>query len=419
MDFGGDEDKGKRESLEKSEENNWEETESSSDEDDDLDWEHEDIIEQLKQEIRNARTGGLTTILEEDEEELESPQMVQGLKPLKIEEKVEYKDIMNEIHKVYKTYVEKMRKLDVLNYQTMHAIGFLQLKDPVKLISMQNPKVPGAKPLLSQNLWPLKAQKNIDDPMLKFVGELNRDLELVYVGQVCLSWEILHWQQGKAQELKEYDLQGCHQYNQVADEFQLFQVLLQRFIENEPFQGPRVRNYVKNRCVIRNLLQVPAIRDDYTKDKNIKREYGNEISSKMLTEIINESMRVFREFVCADKDEDGLMIKVSRQRVVDCKDSGSSKLVIDVRTNLQKKEKKLKDILRTRNCLVKKFQKHRVRQLEHDQFLAQVELKLISKVLSLSKLTEDQLIWCHEKLDRITIADRKVHVEPSFLLFPC
>jgi hypothetical protein len=100
-------------------------SESSSDYQDDLDflWEHRDVIEQLKMELRNARAGGLPTILEEEEEEPESPAIVQRLKPLKIDEKFEFKDRMEEVQKVYKSYAEKMRKLDMLNSQTMHAIG--------------------------------------------------------------------------------------------------------------------------------------------------------------------------------------------------------------------------------------------------------------------------------------------------------
>lgn len=141
-------------------------------------------------------------------------------------------------------------------------VGLIQLKDPLKLISMPKSTTPGAKPVISQNLWPRKASKITNDPLLKFVHELHRDLELVYVGQVCLSWEILCWQHKKAQELQQCDSQQPHRYNLVAGEFQLFQVLLQRFIENEPFQGPRIQNYVKNRCVIRNLLQVPAIKGE-------------------------------------------------------------------------------------------------------------------------------------------------------------
>lgn len=87
------------------------------------------------------------------------------------------------------------------------------------------------------------------------------DLETVCVGHVCLSWEILQWQYGKTRDLLEFDSSNYRQYNQVANELQLFQVLLQRFVENEPFQsGPRIENYVKNRCVLLSLLQVPAVR---------------------------------------------------------------------------------------------------------------------------------------------------------------
>lgn len=137
--------------------------------------------------------------------------------------------------------------------------GFLQLKDPVKPILMHKSPSLAAKSI-PHILWPRKGRRVTADPMQKFNEELQSDLELVYVGQVCLSWEILHWQFGKAQELQEYDSQGSHRYNQVAGEFQLFQVLLQRFIENEPFQGPRVETYVNNRCVLRSLLHVPAIK---------------------------------------------------------------------------------------------------------------------------------------------------------------
>lgn len=98
---------------------------------DDLDsmWEHDEIIEQLKLELKTARTGGLPTILEESESEKESDssprKMADDLmKPLKIaDQKLEHKDRVMEIQKVYKSYAERMRKLDVLNYQTMHAIG--------------------------------------------------------------------------------------------------------------------------------------------------------------------------------------------------------------------------------------------------------------------------------------------------------
>ncbi|KAB1208344.1 hypothetical protein CJ030_MR7G023873 [Morella rubra] len=398
--------------LEKSEETALQEKppQSSSENENDLDiqWEHEDVLQQLKMELKNLRNGGLPTILEE--EETDSPSMVAGLKPLKIDEKLEYKDRMEEIQKVHKIYADKMRKLDMLNSQTMHAIGFLQLKDPL----------PSLFPYI---LWPRKGRRVTADPMQKFNEELQSDLELVYVGQVCLSWEILHWQFGKAQELQEYDSQGSHRYNQVAGEFQLFQVLLQRFIENEPFQGPRVETYVNNRCVLRSLLHVPAIKDYCTKDKRARREEEEDvISGSMMARIIEESMRLFWEFLRADKDDGKMHMlpKGPRQKHGNLKMSDEDlPFLMEVHADLQKKEKKLKDILRSGNCIVKKFQKHHSDHLDQALCFAQVELKLISRVLSMSRLTRDQLVWCHEKLDQINFISRRIHVEPSFFLFPC
>jgi len=86
---------------------------------------------------------------------------------------------------------------------------------------------------------------------------------------------------------------------------------------------------------------------------------------------------------------------------------------------LVQKEKRLKDILKTGNCLVKKFKKAREDRSNQDLFFSQVDMKLVSRVVKMSKITTDQLVWCDKKLSKITFADRKIHREPSFLLFPC
>ncbi|WVZ09241.1 hypothetical protein V8G54_013771 [Vigna mungo] len=419
-----------RNELEKREDTRWEDELSNSESDEgDFEWEHDDLVEQLRLELKNSRQGGLATILEEEEEvdeeeevveeeERVSSRVVEDPNPVEIEEKIEHKDQIDEILQVYKSYEEKMKKLDILNYQTMHALGLLQLKDPLKLISIPKSSIQGAKPVISQNLWPRKASKNSSDPLIKLVHELHRDLELVYVGQVCLSWEILCWQHKKALELQQYDSHGSHshRYNQVAGEFQLFQVLVQRFIENEPFQGPRLQNYVKNRCVIRNLLHVPGIKED---DKGYEEEDAA-IASGRLAEIIKESMRVFWEFVRADKDYGNVIFKASQHHRIDLNDPMIPGIMVEIKAQLQKKERRLKDIVRTGNCIVKKFQKHHEDELDHEQLVAQVGLRLISRVLNMSKLKKEQVIWCNEKLHRIKFLSRKiVQVEPSFLLFPC
>lgn len=380
-------------------------------------WEHQDLIDQLKMELKKARAIGLPTILEESE----SPKITEDLKPWKIDEKFQHGDTMGELHKFYKSYRERMRKFDILNYQKMYTIGFLQSKDPLQSISSLKFSPPGVTSLLSQNFLLSKRKKSEFDPMKQFIRELHSDLEVVYVGQLCLSWEILHWQYEKSLELWESDPYEICQYNEVAGEFQQFQVLTQRFIEHEPFEGPRVQNYIKNRCVLRNLLQVPVIREDSKKDKKARMKMKDEyaITSEMLVEIMEESIRIFWRFVRADKDANIMIQKSQKGTQIEPQDAIDLELLAEVRTSLQKKEKKLKEILKSGNCILRKFQKQQENSDQVLYFFSQVDMKLVARVLNMTKLTTDQLLWCRNKLDKINFIGRKIHVEPAFLLFPC
>lgn len=123
----------------------------------------------------------------------------------------------------------------------------------------QKSLLPTITSVLSQSLWTCSRESGIS-PSDKFIKELQNDLEMVYVGQTCLSWEFLRWQFEKARQISDSDLYQSHQYNQVAGEFQQFQVIMQRFIEDEAFQGPRLPNYVKTRSAFQNFLLVPVIR---------------------------------------------------------------------------------------------------------------------------------------------------------------
>lgn len=82
-------------------------------------WEHQDLIDQLKMELKKVRATGLPTILEESE----SPKIMEDLKPWKFDDKFHHDNPMGELHKFYKSFRERMRKFDILNYQKMYAIG--------------------------------------------------------------------------------------------------------------------------------------------------------------------------------------------------------------------------------------------------------------------------------------------------------
>ncbi|XP_058096488.1 uncharacterized protein LOC131242102 [Magnolia sinica] len=389
-----------------------------SDDENDLEslWEHQDLIEQLRMELKKVKATGLPTIFEESE----SPKSIEDLKPWKIEEKFLHEDPVDELQKLHKSYRERMRKLDILNYQKMYAIGFLQLKDPLQSIACRKTSIPAITSLLSQNLRTRWSRKPDDDPSSKFIKDLQSDLETVYVGQACLSWELLHWQYVRSRDLPESDTHGYRQYNQVAGEFQQFQVLLQRFVENEAFQGPRVQHYVKSRCVLRNLLQVPPIKEDCSKEKMVNRSGGNDaVTGRMLGEIMEESMRIFWEFIKADRDEAHVILKGLLSSQAEVQDPSDPQLLANIQADLQKKEKKLKDIQRSGNCIVKKFQKPKGDCSDDTLFFSKVDLTLVSRVLRMSRITNDQLLWCDKKLSMITFKSRKLCREPSFLLFPC
>ncbi|KAI3817390.1 hypothetical protein L1987_11180 [Smallanthus sonchifolius] len=352
----------------------WEFDSDEEEDDADVVLEHQELIDQMKMELMNARTGGLPTILEE----CETPRVKEDYKPLQINEKLEHRDQMAEIQKFYKSYTEKMRKLDVLNYQTLQAINFLRMKHPDQTNTEENTSLSVIKSVLLPSLWPCKLRRIYADPTLKSITELHKDLEIVYVGHACLSWEVLHWQYKKAKELQLYDPQGYRSYNQTAIEFQQFHVLLRRFTEDELFQGPRVQNYTKQRCTLRGLLQVPAIRDDNLKEKKArKKEDGDAVSISRMTKMIKESMMVFWEFLHTDKDTTNLFLTIILQgSKAHLQDLADSDLFMEIKTIHQKKERRLKDMLRTGNCIVRKFQKQEETILDQHMFVSQVELRL-------------------------------------------
>lgn len=86
------------------------------------------------------------------------------------------------------------------------------------------------------------------------------DIETSYVGQVCLSWEALHCQYTQLNQLISCQPENPTSYNHSAQQFQQFQVLLQRFIENEPFEeGLRPEIYARTQRILPQLLRVPNI----------------------------------------------------------------------------------------------------------------------------------------------------------------
>lgn len=193
-----------------------------------------------------------------------------------------------------------------------------------------------------------------------------------------------------------------------------------------------------------------SVAEDSKKDKKARMKMKDEyaITSDMLVEIMEESIRIFWRFVRVDKDVNIMIQKSRKGTQIDPQDALDLGLLAEVRTSLQKvhnfsfkritklymmshysliyhfylelqKEKKLKEILRSGNCILRKFQKQQENSDQVLYFFSQVDMKLVARVLNMTKLTTDQLLWCRNKLDKINFISRRIHVEPAFLLFPC
>ncbi|XP_058092100.1 uncharacterized protein LOC131237985 [Magnolia sinica] len=171
-----------------------------------------------------------------------------------VENRCEEEDV--QIDEFYNKYTERMKWFDLLNYERTCGIN----ADAGAILN----KKMGNSSLLESNIEPV----NFSLPYIncsketrrKLIRSLESDFELVYVGQTCLCWEALHHQYRKVEALA--DTSTCIRsafYEKVAGKFQQFQVLLERFMENERIGGQRFWNYVQSRLPLKYLLQVPEI----------------------------------------------------------------------------------------------------------------------------------------------------------------
>ncbi|EPS66556.1 hypothetical protein M569_08220 [Genlisea aurea] len=240
-----------------------------------------------------------------------------------------------------------------------------------------------------------------DDPLQKSMDQMNCDLELVYVGQLCLSWEILTWFSAKTRQLICYDSQAKRSFGHAAERFQQFQVVLQRFVEEERFARERIPNYIQWRRVASNLLHVPNIKDDDSKvSKQEETDGNNAITIRDLVEVLDESQSIFRDFLFAD---------IKSKNVVAGSSSSSSDLLSSIVTTLRRKEREWK--------------KRKGRKQQERCRFEEVQVRVVSRVMNMSRVSVDQLLWCKTKLDAMgggtTGEVGGFHSEPSFLIFPC
>lgn len=156
---------------------------------------------------------------------------------------------------LYDRYCEQMLFFDRLSAQ--------QLQEVSLVVPTPSPRSQSKKLTSTFGCLSLKKVKEPEGEMehLQQAGrDPYQDLETAYVAQLCMTWEALHCQYTQLNQKICCQPENPTSYSHTAQQFQQFQVLLQRFIENEPFeQGLRPEVYTRTRNALPKLLQVPKI----------------------------------------------------------------------------------------------------------------------------------------------------------------
>ncbi|KAH1234183.1 hypothetical protein GmHk_09G026457 [Glycine max] len=239
-----------------------------------------------------------------------------------------------------------------------------------------------------------------------------RELEAAYVAQICLTWEALNWnyknfQTKRASRGQDVDV-GCPAT--VAQRFQQFQVLLQRYVENEPYEhGRRPEIYARVRHLAPKLLLVPEYRESDDDDQRDHNGIHSKISSASFLVIMEDGIRTFMSFLKADKEKPCLILAAYFRR--------NRKHLVDptLLRLIKKKKMKVKDLRRSRKCLRKRKLKG---EEEMEILMALIDLKVVSRVLRMSELSEEQLHWCEEKMSKVRVLDGKLQRDSTPLFFP-
>ncbi|KAL5722137.1 hypothetical protein ACHQM5_005694 [Ranunculus cassubicifolius] len=246
----------------------------------------------------------------------------------------------------------------------------------------------------------------------KFQYNPYEELEISYIAQICLAWEALNWNYKNFKRFKASSLdENPRCSGQIAQQFQQFQVLLQRFIENEPYEhGRRPEVYARMRKYAPNLLQVPEFID--SEEDNKKVGPNAMISSTEFLRIMEDGIRTFMNFLKADKQTHCQMFtdlfKRNRRLRVD-----PILLHFMKKTNIKKK-RKIKDIYRAGKCFRKKKMKE---EDEMEILMGLIDLKVVSRVLKMSTIRDEQLSWCEEKMSKVKVLEGKVQRDSSSPLF--
>lgn len=381
-------------------------TAEAEDDDDDF------ITNEVKRRLKELRRNSFMVLIPEEEscaEEEEEEEEEEGETSSN-----EWRDVEAEgrqwwggFDALYDKYCERMLFFDRISTQQLNETG------------CQTPTTPSPRSASKKLTSPLRclSLKKIEEPddetehLQQPHNDPYQDIETAYVAQICLTWEALHCQYTQLIQKISCQSENPTCYNHSAQQFQQFQVLLQRYIENEPFeQGLRADIYARARKLLPKLLQVPNV-----KASDQKEIEGEEppltVLAPDLIKIMESSILTFQLFLKMDKKKSSGSLSLFGNQ------NQTGTPLHQIQSSLEKKGMKLKELRKKRRGWKKTSWP--LIQEDIQLLFSIIDVKVLSRVLRMVRISKEHLFWCEEKMKKLDLTDGKLRRDPSPILFPC
>ncbi|XP_050225807.1 uncharacterized protein LOC126675244 [Mercurialis annua] len=377
-------------------------------EDDDDDF----ITNEVKKRLKELRRNSFMVLIPEEESCLEEDE--EGDEEVEGEtSSCEWRDVEAEGRKwwsgfdaVYDKYCERMLFFDRIMVQHLNEAVITPMTPSPKSASKKL-----ASPFSCLSLKKIEEPEDETEHLQQPQNDPYQDLETAYVAQVCLTWEALHCQYTQLCHKISCQPESSTCYNHSAQQFQQFQVLLQRFIENEPFEeGFRVEIYARARNVLPRLLQVPNGKGSDKKETG-ELESDSVVLAPDFMRVMETAILTFQLFLKMDKRKGSKVMSLFGNQ------SQITTPLQLIQSSLDKKRMKLKELCKKSRAWKKKGWPQRYEDVE--VLLGLIDVKMLSRVLRMSRIGKDQLIWCEEKMKKLDLRDGKLQRDPCPILFPC
>jgi hypothetical protein len=172
---------------------------------------------------------------------------------------------------------------------------------------------------------------------------------------------------------------------------------------------------LKTLCVV-VTLEVGYVQNISGSDKKeMEKDTGFMVLADDLIKVIESSILTFNVFLKMDKKKPNGGIHLFGNHNNNHVNSTTPLLL--VQSSIDKKRVKAKELSKKTKGLRKKSWPQ---TWEGVQLLfAAIDIKLATRVLRMSKISKEQLLWCEEKMKKLNFSAGKLQRHPSPILFPC